>query len=236
MKILYIAPLPPPLAGHSLVAKVFHDELAKYHEVRLVNFNKQSFKDGVDSFKRVFEIQYVLYDVWRKRKGVDAIYLTISESVAGNLKDLFIYLICYRSLPKMYIHLHGGTIKKELWNKHKVIHRINKYFIKRMAGVIISGKSHLEVFDDIVPLEKIHFVSNFALDYLFVNEPDIVTKFSDTNPLRILYMSNMIEKKGYNDLADAYLLLDDAMKKRIQIGTIHFLNYLDQFFYRIAFA
>lgn len=217
MKILYIAPLPPPLAGHSLVAQVLYESLAEVHEVEAVNFNKQSFKDGIDSFQRIFEILQVLKEVWIKKKGADAIYLTISESVAGNLKDLFIYLICYRKLSRMFIHLHGGTIKRELWDRYPIIHRINKFFIRKMAGVIISGKSHLSIFSDIVPSDKIHMVPNFALDSLFISDVEIERKFSSTAPLRLLYMSNMIDKKGYNDLADAYFMLDKSFQDRIQI-------------------
>lgn len=217
MKILYIAPLPPPLAGHSLMAQVLYEDLAKVHHVEAVNFNKQSFKDGIDSFQRVFDVLNVLKEVWIKKRGADAVYLTISESVAGNLKDLFIYLICYRKLSWMYIHLHGGSIKRELWDKYPLIHKINKFFIKKMAGVIITGKSHLGIFSDLIPNEKIHMVPNFALESLFISETEIECKFSEVTQIHILYMSNMIDKKGYNDLADAYFMLDEASKARIRI-------------------
>jgi glycosyltransferase involved in cell wall biosynthesis len=217
MKILYIAPLPPPLAGHSLVAQVLYEDLAKLHHVEVVDFNKQSFNDGIDSFQRVFEVLNVLKDVWTKKKGADVVYLTISESVAGNLKDLFIYLICYGQLSQMFIHLHGGTIKRELWDKYPLIHKINKFFIKKMAGVIISGQSHLSIFSDLVPKEKIHMAPNFALESLFISEAELDSKFSDLTPMGILYISNMIDKKGYNDLADAYFMLDKIYQDQIRI-------------------
>ena len=228
MKILYIAPLPPPLAGHSLVAQVLYEDLVKIHNVEAVNFNKQSFKDGIDSFQRVFEVLNVLKEIWIKRSGADAIYLTISESIAGNLKDLFIYLICYRKLSKMFIHLHGGTIKTELWDKYPIIHKINKFFIRKMAGVIISGKSHLRIFNDIVPTDKIHMVPNFALESLFVREAGIKSKFSELVPIRILYISNMIDMKGYNDLAEAYFSLDDSYKDRVRIDFAGRFETMDQ--------
>jgi len=198
MKILFIAPLPPPVGGHSIVSKALLDELEAYHRVEVVNFNKQSFKEGVNNFKRIIEVIKALQNVWRKRRDVDAVYLTISESLAGNLKDLFIYLICFRSLSKMYIHLHGGSIKRLLWDRHRSLLNINKIFINKLAGVIISGRSHIDIFEGMIHRSKLHIVSNFAQDYLFSTEKEIRDKFSSTQPLRVLYISNFIDKKGYN--------------------------------------
>jgi glycosyltransferase involved in cell wall biosynthesis len=220
MKILFIAPMPPPVAGHSLAAQVLHDELQKYHEVEVVNFNKSSFVEGISSFKRIIEVLFVLLDVLRKIRGTEVIYFTISESFAGNLKDLFIYCICYSKLSKMYIHLHGGSIKRLLWDNHPFIHKINKFFIRKMRGVIISGKSHFEVFDDIVENDKIKISSNFALDYLFLPENNIRKKFEDLQCIRILYMSNMIDKKGYLELCDAYLELAESFKSKLKLDFV----------------
>jgi glycosyltransferase involved in cell wall biosynthesis len=218
MRILFIAPLPPPLGGHSLVAKVLYDGLIKKHDVEVVNFNKNSFVEGVSSIKRVFEIFSILKKVRKTQKNADVIYLTISESFAGNLKDIFIYLLCYKKLPVFYIHLHGGSIKRLLWEKSPLIHKINKWLIKKMAGVIISGESHMGIFSDFIETNKIFKVPNFALDYLFVNENFIHNKFQDVSIIRILYMSNMIEKKGYLELAKAYISLTAQEKNKIQIN------------------
>jgi len=93
MKILFIAPLPPPITGHSLAAQVFLDNLSNTSELDVVNLSKQSFKGGANNYKRFFEIGFLLKQIFEKNKSKDLIYLTISESIAGNIKDLFIYFI-----------------------------------------------------------------------------------------------------------------------------------------------
>jgi glycosyltransferase involved in cell wall biosynthesis len=216
MKILYIAPLPPPITGHSLISKVLHDDLVNYHDVDLINISKASFKEGVDGLKRVLQIFHILRNILLRHTGSERIYLTISESFAGNLKDLMIYLICYRSLDKMYIHLHGGSIKRQLWDKYTFIKWANYLFIKRLRGVIISGESHVSIFSNIIQREKIYIVPNFAQDYLFIDQNVIDLKFK-SSLIRVLYMSNLIPKKGYLELADAFLLLRKELKERIQL-------------------
>ena len=150
MKILFTAPLPPPVTGHSLAAKVFLDYLTPVHELKVVNLSKQSFKGGADSYKRFLEIGILLKQVFQKKMNADLIYLTISESLAGNIKDLFIYLICFRKLSKTYIHLHGGSIRKLLFEKYLVLKWINGFFLKRIGGVIVLGKSHIPIFEGLV--------------------------------------------------------------------------------------
>jgi len=217
MKILFIAPLPPPITGHSLAAKVFHDEIIKDHQIDVINLSKDSFKEGVDSFKRIIEVFGIIIDIWMKKKNADAIYLTISESFAGNVKDLFIYLVCLKYLSKMYIHLHGGSIKRLLWDRHRTLYSINKLFIKKLAGVIVSGQSHVNIFDGMIHQNKLHVVPNFAQDYLFSTEKEIVDKFSNPQPFRILFIGGLIQMKGYNELADAYFELNNTLKKVVRI-------------------
>jgi glycosyltransferase involved in cell wall biosynthesis len=217
MRILLLAPLPPPTGGHSLAAKVLLDDLVRLHEVQVVNLNKESMKDGEVSIKRVLEVARILTQVWRERRNADVIYFTISESFAGNIKDLLIYTICSSGLAKMYIHLHGGSIGRLLFDRHRILARINRVFIRRLAGVIVSGQSHLTIFRDLIHRSRIHVVPNFAQDCLFVTERQIVEKFSNMRPVKILFISNLIPQKGFNELADAFFRLADSVKRMVRI-------------------
>jgi len=217
LRILFIAPLPPPITGHSLAAQVLLDSLRADHDVEVVNLSVGSSNDGSVSIRRIVEVAKVLSAVARKRRDIDVIYLTIAESFAGNIKDLLIYLVCYRDLPNLYIHLHGGSIKRLLFDRHSLVRRINARAVKRMAGVIICGASHAAIFRGMIAAERIHIVPNFAEDDLFVSDATIAQKFANLDQLRILYLSGMSEGKGYLDLLAAYLLLDDRAKQQVRV-------------------
>ena len=217
MKILLIVPLPPPVTGHSLASKTLVDGLRGVHETAVVDLSMGSLNDGRITLQRIREVGKVLLAVWRRKRWADAIYLTISESRAGNLKDLFIYLLCIGRLGRLFVHLHGGTIGRELFDKHPSWRRLNASFIKRVGGVIISGPSHLDIFAGMIDPARIHVVANGAEDQLFVSEQDILGKFADTRPLRVLYLSAMTPEKGYLDLLDAWLGLGPEVRSRIQL-------------------
>ncbi|MCZ8157092.1 MAG: glycosyl transferase, partial [Leptospira sp.] len=195
MKILFIGPLPPPINGHSLVCKVLHDSLSEKNTLATVDLKKQGLKDGKVSPTRIFEIFRVFIETWKKKKNADVVYFTISESLAGNLKDILIYIICYSILSKFFIHLHGGSIKKLLFDKYPILFSINRFFIKKIGGIIISGRSHLEIFDAYFSLERISIIPNFAPNYMFLSESGFRKKFDDkTKKIRLLFLSNMISQ------------------------------------------
>ena len=238
MKILFVAPLPPPINGHSLAAKVLLDGLAKGgHEVVVVDLSVGSRGDGSVTFERIAQVVRVLRRVWQYRRVVDVIYFTISESLAGNLKDLLIYTLCVSSLPRMFIHLHGGTLKVELFDRYRWLRSLNAWFVRRLAGVIISGRSHEVIFDRLIDSRRVHIVENFAQEELFVGEQQIREKFSALKPIRVLFISNMIPMKGFGELTDAYTELDAVTRECICIdfaGRFDFDSNRREFEQRIA--
>ncbi len=217
MRVLFIGPLPDPVTGHSLACQRFLDELTKSHEVDVINLSRDNLRSGVDSFSRVKAVLGIIWKVWRRQKRAQFIYLTISESVTGNLKDLFIYFVCLRKLYRMVIHLHGGSLKKLLFDKHKLLFKINRFFIGRLGGVIVLGPTHVGIFSGLISPKKIHIVSNFSSDDLLTTQEEIFVKFRASQLLRILFLSNFIEGKGFGEIVDAYLRLDEDLKKRVFI-------------------
>jgi len=154
MKILFIAPLPPPVTGNSLAAKVFFDELVKNHQVEVINLNKDSFKSGAISFDRIIQIANILKIVWNKKKDTDIIYFTISESLAGNIKDLFVYLICFKKLKQMIVHMLGGAGMKNILDKKGIQYRLNKFFISRLGGILVEGQVQSDTFSGLLSPDK----------------------------------------------------------------------------------
>lgn len=218
MKILFIAPIPPPIDGQSKSSKVLLDFLLeKNYDLNVINLNKNGLKNGFSSLKRVLDIFIILSKIWKKRKNNDLIYLSLAESFLGNIRDLFIYSICYKSRQRIFIHMLGGAGMKKILEGKGFQQTVNAFFIKRLAGVIVESSVNFQFFSKVINLEKIHIVSNFAEDFLFVNDQEIKTKFLDKKIIKILYLSNLLPGKGYNELADAYIQLQEVSKKNVNI-------------------
>jgi glycosyltransferase involved in cell wall biosynthesis len=216
MRILFVAPLPPPVNGQAVVSQRLLDHLRERHDVTVVNIRKRSLRDGLDSAGRVVEVLGTLCEVVRHRRRADVVYITIAESLAGNIKDLLICLLVGRR-TRIYVHLHGGSIRRLLYDRYKSVHSLNKLIFGRLAGAIVSGPSHHEAFDGIVDPGKVHIAANYAGDELFTTRHAIGVKFADLAPIRILYISHMTEGKGYQRLAQGFFRCAEATKRAIVI-------------------
>lgn len=218
MNTLIVAPLPPPMSGNSLPVKVLCDELGAGNGLRVVNLNKKQHGSGRFSFGRVAQIAGICGRVWRQQKKYDIVYLTIAESFLGNIRDLLIYSICRMRLQTVVIHMFGGAGMNVLIGKGGGFRfRMNRFYLSRMGGIVVEGKTQAEMFSKVASPEKIHIVHNFAEEHLFVTEADIAANFRGREPLRILFLSNMLYGKGHFELLDAYLGLTEEFKAAITI-------------------
>ncbi len=218
MNILFIAPLPPPITGHSVASRVVLDHLKRTYDIEVINLSIGSLHDGAFTLRRALIVLGLIIKVFIAARRADRVYLTISESVAGNIKDLFFYFAVRRLLHCSVIHLHGGSFKQEILNRSVLLRKINQYFLSRVGSVILSGSSHLNIFDSLVTPDRIKIIPNFAKDTMFVESNTIEKNFNcSCNILRILYVSGMTPGKGYQILLDAYERLSDVSKSYVQL-------------------
>jgi glycosyltransferase involved in cell wall biosynthesis len=220
LKILFVAPIPPPITGQSLAVEVLRDALAadNNNDILIVDLSKKGFHQGIDSFKRIIDVLKLFIEISRKKEYAEVIYLTISESLAGNIRDLIIYIICRKKLSSLVVHLHGGSIKRLIFDKYKFILKLNILFLKKIKAAIVLGDSHLPVFSNILPPSKVFTIANFAEDDYFLLPKEIVDKFNNVEIINVLFLSNLIYGKGYNELLDAYLELPDNLQQKIRIA------------------
>jgi glycosyltransferase involved in cell wall biosynthesis len=219
MRILFIAPLPDPVTGQSLACRVLLDELEKHHQVDVVDINKTSLKSGAagGALGRSLQVLGFAWQAWRRARHADVIYFTISESVAGNLKDLLIYAACAGRLSRMAIHLHGGAGMRVLMHDKPLLAAINRFFLRRLGAIVLLGERHLDILRDLPNRQHVHLVPNFAQDTLFLAPEAIEAKFRHTAPLRLLYLSNLIPGKGYLELLAAYESLSPEQRSELRM-------------------
>lgn len=216
--VLFIGPVPPPITGQSIACQVFIEALREKHNVTLIDINKSDFASGGLAWVRVKEIMRILVRVRREALRADAVYFAITESLLGNVKDLMIYLMCWRLLPRTVIHLHGGAgMIRLLHGPTGFLQRVNAFFLKRTAAIIVLGDRLRSVYQGVVSPNKLRVVANFAENVYQAPAKTIDGKFRASGPLRILYLSNLIEEKGYRLLRDAVEAISQERPGSVQL-------------------
>lgn len=214
MHVLFLGPLPPPVTGQSLACQVFLDALRRVGTVDVVDHSKADFVAGFSSARRAGEILRYAWEARRGARRADVVYLTISQSIAGNLKDMLFYAAIGRKLSRLIVHLHGGPGMRAIMRGR--FGPLNRWVLRRAAAVVILGERHRDIFEG-VPTERIHVVANFAEPALFASDGEIEAKLAAPTQLRVLALANFIHGKGQAELVEAYRLLPDALRERVRI-------------------
>jgi glycosyltransferase involved in cell wall biosynthesis len=215
--ILLIAPFPPPVTGHSIADMLLLDSLKTRYTVRAVDLSIGSAHDGTISLQRIYAVINVLIRVFASKKDVDVAYLTISESIAGNIKDLIILWLLRGKVPKLVLHLHGGSFKAFVLDRSWFLRKLNKLLLSQVHKIVVTGKTHEKIFAGIVSRSRLAIVPNFALEYLFTTPEQIRRKFESVNRICVLYVSSMDQRKGYTRVLDAYLALPPWARSRLRL-------------------
>lgn len=220
MKILLVGPFPPPHTGNSLPFKLLKDYLSIFYDIEIINLSKNQHKAGFTSLFRILDILKVIFKLRKIHDSYDLVYLSLAESFAGNLRDIFLFFCMKRRLNTLILHMLGGAAMTEILTpSNKIQFRINKKFISKVGAVIVEGGPQQIAFSNVLSLDRIHIVNNFAEDYLFSSPSFIKNKFSNLTTLNVLFLSNHLPGKGHIELLKGYLNLPENIRKFI------FLNF-----------
>lgn len=190
-KIAIIGQFPPPMHGLSKALDTLYNsylsEKFDFYKVDITN-NK---KFLINLFKILFSRQ-------------DLYYLTISQSKFGNIRDLIIIKLIQIKQRKVIIHLHGGGFRNILDNEFSDFHkRLNYKILSKVDGGIVLGNSLKYIFKDIISDDKIFVVKNCVDDEFIISDKDFnnkMDKLFNKTKLKILYLSNFIKEKGYQEV------------------------------------
>lgn len=218
LSILFVAPLPPPVTGQSVAAEVLHAKLlSSGHRVVTINLSKNTFRQGFGSLGRILEVPKLIWQTWRAGPDFDRVYFTVAESVAGNLKDLLLLIVLGSLKKKTWLHLHGGAgMRNLLAEKNRWLARLNKFFLGRVAGVIVLGERLAPIFGGYVQPNRIRIVKNFAGDSVFLSLEEVAEKWRQNKVIRVLFLSNLLPGKGHQELLSAIRSLPAEMADRFR--------------------
>lgn len=189
-----------------------------------MQYQRKNFISGTFSLRQTLKILCIGLSILRLRfsgKNIDTVYLVISSSSWGNLRDIFLLSALGKKLRgRTVIHFHGANLDKYLEKAPLYVKALNKIFFKGIKNAIVLGNSLKEMFNGFVPQEKIRIVSNFAGDGLFISRQYIHEKFklAEGRKASLLFLSNMIKSKGYEVLLNAYLALNPTFQDKIELN------------------
>ncbi len=222
--ILCIVPLSPPVTGASFASETIVNFLKQRHNVDVIPFQRGNLISGNFSLSQLVKISAIGMTLLFKRKRYDSVYLVNSSSLWGNKRDLFfLFMMGKRLRKKTVLHRHGANFVKYINRASFLARFLNKKFFGDVRYAIVLGGSLKDIFDGYIQKERIGIVNNFFTPSLLIPEERLSAKFN-SDKINILFLSNLINKKGYTLLLDAFQALPEDSSRNAELhfaGELH---------------
>lgn len=192
IRLLFLAQLPPPVHGASLMSRYLLDGLLNDSSYEVVPLNISTANSlerlGKPSIQKLFLLMSMvmrLLTILLSRR-IDIVYITLSPTGSAFFKDALLLLIAKLFISRRVIHLHGKGIKDKM--RGSVMLRF--FYEKVFSGCEVIHLSQGLLSDlDGLAYKKSYVVPNGAPLHL---EETRTEKRYD-----FIYLSNIIESKGY---------------------------------------
>ena len=216
--ILIVGPLPPPHTGNSLpILKLINSWESQGFIIKAINVSSTSLSSGNLSLKKILFWFKIYFYLIFKKGSYDFIYLSIAESIYGNLRDLIFYALLGKSRSILIVHLFGGFNLKKIVQSQGLLGIINRYYLSSVLRIVVESEYQKSFFSLLVQRDKVQIVENFAEDELFIKREQIFHKFQNPPKLKIIFLSNLLYGKGHLELLDAFLSLNVNVRKKFEL-------------------
>lgn len=213
--LLVIGPVPPPIHGESLAMKHLIDskEVQNAFRLTVVNTNrKQTTKGGSFSFAKLFQDMGIIFRIRRivREDAVAIMYLSLSQTKLGLIRDALLIRLAGKRAGRVIAHLHGNNLRNILVTMNPLMKRLVTPALTSIeSGIVLSRNL---AFNFMGLPGHIEIVPN-GIDSAYFTDQEIES--ARNNPanesrFHILYLSNLIETKGF---AQLILAVMDLLKK-----------------------
>jgi len=206
-RILLILHFPPPVHGSSMVGQMIKNSqlINSSFDCRYINLlvSRNIIETRKFSFLKFFRFIGVCLKLFIEitLRRPDVCYLALSLTGLSFYKDVLLVVWLRLFHVKKIYHLHNKGVSQ---NQTKKIYRLLYHFVFKDADVILLSNRLYKDIETFVPLSKVHICPNGIEDLALNYKPKLSTLIK---PVKILFLSNLIDSKGVTVLLEACLIL-----------------------------
>lgn len=217
--LIVVGPLPPPINGESIALDqlIHSDAVQKNYQIDVVNMSRnKGTKGGHFSFLKIVQDIKSILTIYRKvkknRNGL--LYLSISQTKLGLFRDAIIIGLSYGKVDRIIAHLHGNNLKNVLLSLKPILAKKIFSTLKKIdTGIVLNNT----LATNFMALPKRVVVVANGIDQNLFSSKEIdsaALRRRKNNTFHILYLSNLIESKGFGELILAVM---DLLKRNVDV-------------------
>jgi glycosyltransferase involved in cell wall biosynthesis len=200
-RVLIVGPTPPPFIGPAVNTRALldHPALHRRFDVRHLDTSDRRELTTIGRFDPTnvwlagrHGAEHLARLAWQRP---DLVYLPISSSLLGSVRDLVLMVPAVLSGAALVMHHRGGPMRELYRTAPAAVRAALRFVFDRCARVIVLGERFRDDFAGLVAADRIAVVPNGVdpAPYLAWRPPP-----GEPPPrIRVVYLSNLAETKGY---------------------------------------
>jgi glycosyltransferase involved in cell wall biosynthesis len=215
-RVIVLGPLPPPYGGPEIMTRALVRGLQQREDIAITHINTQVSNSLADKGgkrqlrKSLIALRQSLQLIWRIitfRSQIVYLPLTNSPSFLGFLRDALFFAPAVLFGRKLVIRLHGGYYYYAHTTGFK--RAIVKWFLARVDLAMVQGRTLREVYNGLVPPERIAVITN-GLDGEPFTHARARANGAVRSPKQVLFVGVMSPDKGFRDVLKAAPFVPDT--------------------------
>lgn len=199
---LLVGPLPPPATGQSVSFDMLQRELRRRgSSCRVIDLSRGDWNAGGGSgLRRALQMTLAIARFAAGLlAGYRSVYLTIAQSRSGFVRDAIMIWLAVAVRGRVVVHLKGGNYDGFYAAQPAWLRAIIRATLRRVERILVLGQGLVRMYDFEPRVgSRVGVVPN-GLPEDFAG----MSKRAPANELRVLFLSNLIESKGYFDVLEA---------------------------------
>ena len=220
-KLLFFTAFPPPNTGQTIASNLIFNTLHKQEGFQVERINtsdpdKLSRKKNPLSY--VFNLVLCYMRLFKKLniEKVQTVYVVYSSTKSGLIRDavsvLFIKYGTFRRV-RLMAHLHSGNYGHNF--KNGAFKYLFKFVLRHTDKLIFLSES-LNHIAELFPQNRSYYLTNMIDHDIICTQKEVEAKLLGKAQIlqefQIVYLSNMIPEKGFQDLNTAMRFLKNSTK------------------------
>jgi glycosyltransferase involved in cell wall biosynthesis len=209
LKVAFLAPTPPPVMGPSIATEIvlkgpLPNDLAIHHIDTADRRGLETLGrfDFANVWNAVRTAALLAWTICRRWPGL--VYIPISQTRIGYLRDSIYLLIAWIFRRRVMLHLRGADFGEFYRRSGALLRAWVRLTLRHTDGVIVLGESLRALFEPFVPKERIFVVPN-GED--FPEFEGTSRDYRARSAFHVVYLGNLIPLKGVDDLLRAIPLV-----------------------------
>lgn len=215
--VLIIGPTPPPAHGISILTELLlRSDLKESFQVVHLDTADRRTLDNVGRLElgnvalAFYHGARFLWLLLRRRPAL--VYLPVSESRLGFLRDCLFLVPCRVFGIPLVLHLHGGQLDTLYAQGGKLFRWLMRFCFNHAARGIVLSESFRKKFAELVEDERVRIVYNGIPLTIYESGKDKDRPNRNSATRTVLFLGVLIESKGFFDLLRATPLVLERTK------------------------